>query len=123
MTFENDSYLELGNTEQERLTRYRHYLGEPSDKAEAALIREGLQRNQPTGNSQFIDEAERRAAMPIRIKAGEVTVLIVIEKTVLRPLLIHRHSGNNKSRFTWHHPTPENEGNQLITGEGVFKGL
>jgi len=61
----DEGYLALGDTVQGRLMRYRRFLGEPSEPAEVNLIREGLQRNQLTGNSRFVDEVERRTGIRI----------------------------------------------------------
>lgn len=61
----DEGYLGLGDTEQGRLTRYRDYLGEPTDRVEVALIREGLQRNQLTGNTRFVEEVARRTGMRV----------------------------------------------------------
>ena len=58
-------YLGLGKTEQERLLRYYDYVGTQCDKAEIAMIRDGLQRNQLTGNTLFIDEIEHRIGMRV----------------------------------------------------------
>lgn len=61
----DNCYLGLADTERERLQRYRRFLGEPSSNDEMALIREGLQRNQLTGNSRFVDEVERRTGLRV----------------------------------------------------------
>jgi putative transposase len=58
-------YLGLGQTDQERFSRYRKYLDEPSRHEDISLIRRGLQRNQLTGNQQFIDEIEQRTGLRI----------------------------------------------------------
>ena len=50
---------------QALLHHYQGYLGEPAQKNEIALIREGLQRNQLTGNHRFVYEIESRIGMRI----------------------------------------------------------
>ena len=50
----------LGHSEKRQLTQYLGYLGETINLDEIQLIREGLQRNQLTGNHRFVDEIESR---------------------------------------------------------------
>lgn len=46
-------YPALGNTAQQRSERYRTFVHGAVSQAELSLIREGLQRGQPTGDSRF----------------------------------------------------------------------
>ncbi|MBO3273850.1 transposase [Pseudomonas schmalbachii] len=48
----------LGDTDDERRSRYCAYLGQSVDDGELSLIREALQRGQLTGNSRFVAEVE-----------------------------------------------------------------
>ena len=65
----DDCYQGMGDSHEQRIHRYQDYLGEPAQKNEIALIREGLQRNQLTSNHRFFDEIESR--MGIRaVKRG-----------------------------------------------------
>ena len=53
-------YLGLGQTERKRLNRYREFLSQPNQSEDISRIRKGYQRNQLTGNRQFVDEIEER---------------------------------------------------------------
>ena len=58
-------YLGLGQTDQERFSCYLKYLDEPARDEDISLIRKDLQRNQLTGNQQFVDEIEQRTGLRI----------------------------------------------------------
>lgn len=58
-------YQDLGHTNKNRLEKYLDYLGEPTDSEEISLIRDGLQRNQLTGNHRFVDEIESRIGVRV----------------------------------------------------------
>ncbi len=61
----DDCYQGLGENHEQRIHHYQEYLGESAKKNEIALICEGLQRNQLTGNPRFVDEIESRIGMRI----------------------------------------------------------
>jgi len=58
-------YQSLGHTTKSRLTKYIGYLGESIESEEINLIRNGLQRNQLTGNHRFVDEIESRIGIRV----------------------------------------------------------
>ena len=58
-------YQSLGHTDKSRRAHYLDYLGESTDSEEINLIREGLQRNQLTGNHRFVDEIESRIGIRV----------------------------------------------------------
>ena len=61
----DSSYRSLGHTDKSRLAHYLDYLDEFADSEEINMIRDGLQRNQLTGNHRFVDEIENRIGIRV----------------------------------------------------------
>lgn len=60
-----EAYLALGATPAECRQRYRQFVSQEASPGETALIRQGVSRNQLTGNAAFIDEIELRLGVRI----------------------------------------------------------
>lgn len=57
---DDEAYLGLGHSKEERMQNYRNYLNQPNLVSESKTIANALQRNQLTGTSRFVDEIEKR---------------------------------------------------------------
>jgi len=55
----------LGNSDDDRRSRYRAFLNQKASVEQCTLIREALQRGQLTGNTRFADEVERLTGLRI----------------------------------------------------------
>lgn len=62
---DDDHYLELGTTVEERKHRYAEFLVSGVSASEQQFIQESVRRNQLTGNHRFVDEIERRTGLRV----------------------------------------------------------
>jgi REP-associated tyrosine transposase len=58
-------YLALGSTQSRRGERYRDFVNEGVSSEQQQLIQRAVERNQLTGNTQFIDEIERKTGVRV----------------------------------------------------------
>lgn len=56
-------YLAMGETEQQRQSRYAAFVSQGVRPSELVLIREALQRGQLTGTERFVDEIDRKLGL------------------------------------------------------------
>lgn len=64
------SFLALGNTEDDRIRRYRNFVGQMGEaRKEAGFIDAAVERNQLTGGSRFVDEVERRTGRRVEFRS------------------------------------------------------
>ena len=58
-------YLAMGETEQQRQSRYAAFVSRGVRPSELMLIREALQRGQLTGSERFVDEIDRKLGVRV----------------------------------------------------------
>ena len=58
-------HLAMGETEQQRQSRYAAFVSRGVRSSELMLIREALQRGQLTGSERFVDEIDRKVGVPV----------------------------------------------------------
>ena len=58
-------YLAMGETEQQRQSRYAAFVSRVVRPSELMLIREALQRGQLTGSERFVDEIDRKLGVRV----------------------------------------------------------
>ena len=58
-------YLAMGETEQQRQSRYAAFVSRGVRSSELMLIREALQRGQLTGSERFVDEIDRKLGVRV----------------------------------------------------------
>ncbi|MDH3673103.1 MAG: transposase [Gammaproteobacteria bacterium] len=61
-------YLALGNTQTQRVQRYRKWVDETIPDHEWSLIRSVVQRGQPTGGRKFVDEISQKVGRRIELR-------------------------------------------------------
>jgi putative transposase len=61
----DDHYLELGKTSEDRKRRYAEFLQTAISISEQQFIQDSVSRNQLTGIHQFVDEIERRTGLRV----------------------------------------------------------
>ena len=65
---EDECFLGLANTNEERRKRYRRIVLDGASVSEQQTIRNALARNQLTGNQRFTEEIEMRIGLRVELR-------------------------------------------------------